>query len=132
MSAETEILARADAWQRALEARDPEAASEYLTADYALVVTNPKPAIMPRAEWLRLLPDYDVQAYEIQHREVDVRGGVGVVVQRVAMTAVVAGADRSGTFVLVDLWSEDDSAWRVWRRHSTPLSAGELPRAAGA
>jgi len=131
MSAENEILDRADAWQSALEARDPEAAAEYLAADYALVVTNPKAAVMPRAEWLRMLPDYDVQAYEIQHREVSVRGGVGVVVQRVAMKAVVAGADRSGTFVLVDLWGEDDGVWRVWRRHSTPLSAGELPRVGG-
>ena len=84
---------------------------------------------MPRTAWLRLLPDYDVRAYEIQHREVDVRGGVGVVVQRVAMTAVVAGADRNGTFVLVDLWSGADGVWRVWRRHSTPLSAGSMPRA---
>ena len=129
MSAEHDILARADAWQRALEARDPEAAAEYLAADYALVVTNPNPTVVPRAEWLRLLPDYDVRSYEIQHRELDVRGGVGVVVQRVTMTAVVAGTDRSGTFVLVDLWSQDDGVWRVWRRHSTPLSAGELPRA---
>ena len=129
MSAETELLDRADAWQRAIEARDPEAAAEYLAGDYALVVTNPKPAVMQRGEWLRLLPDYDIQAYAIQHRDVSVRAGVGVVVQAVAMTAVVAGADRSGTFVLVDLWSEDDGAWRVWRRHSTPLSAGEMPRA---
>ena len=129
MSVETEILDRADAWQRALEARDPDAAAEYLAVDYALVVTNPEPAVVPRAEWLRLLPDYDVRGYEIQHRAVSIRGGVGVVVQRVAMTADVAGADRSGIFVLVDLWSEDDGVWRVWRRHSTPLSAGSMPRA---
>ncbi len=129
MSAETQILERADAWQRALEARDPEAAAEYLADDYALVVTNPEPAVATRAEWLRLLPNYDIRAYEIQHREVSIRDGVGVVVQRVTMTAVVAGADRSGTFVLVDLWSEDDGVWRVWRRHSTPLTAGSMPRA---
>jgi len=129
VSAAAEILERANGWQRAIEARDPEAAAEYLADDYALVVTNPEPAVVPRTAWLRLLPDYDVRAYEIQHREIDVRGGVGVVVQRVAMTAVVAGADRSGTFILVDLWSEADGVWRVWRRHSTPLSAGSMPRA---
>ncbi len=129
MSAENEILSRADAWQRALEARDPEAAAVYLADDYALVVTDPRPTLIPRAEWLLLLPDYDIRAYEIQHREVSVRAGVGVVVQRVTMTAVVAGADRSGIFVLVDLWSEDDGVWRVWRRYSTPLSAGSIPRA---
>ena len=105
MSAENEILSRADAWQRAIEAHNPTAAAEYLADDYALVVTNPDEAVMPREEWLRLLPDYDVRAYDIRHREVSVRAGVGVVVQHVTMTAVVAGADRSVTFILVDLWS---------------------------
>ena len=131
MSAEDEILSRADAWQRAIEARDPVAAAKYLADDYALVVTNPEQAVMPREEWLRLLPDYDVRSYDIRHREVSVRAGVGVVVQRVTMTAVVAGADRSGTFILVDLWSEEEGGWRVWRRHSTPLTAGAMPRAGG-
>ena len=131
MSAEDEILSRADAWQRAIEARDPVAAAEYLADDFALVVTNPEQAVMPREEWLRLLPDYDVRSYDIRHRDVSVRARVGVVVQRVAMTAVVAGADRSGTFILVDLWSEEEGGWRVWRRHSTPLSAGAVPRAGG-
>ena len=131
MSAEDEILSRADAWQRAIEARDPVAAAKYLADDYALVVTNPELAVMPREEWLRLLGDYDVRSYDIRHREVSVRAGVGVVVQRVTMTAVVAGADRSGTFILVDLWSEEEGGWRVWRRHSTPLTAGAVPRAGG-
>jgi hypothetical protein len=89
---------------------------------------HPEPAVMPRAEWLRLLPEYDVPAYEIQHRSVETRASVAVVVQRVDMTGIVAGVDRSGPFVLVDLWVDDGGAWRVWRRHSTPLSAGPLPR----
>ena len=49
MSAENEILSRADAWQRAIEARDPVAAAKYLADDYALVVTNPDQAAMPPA-----------------------------------------------------------------------------------
>ncbi len=126
MAAEEDIVARADAWQRAIEARDQEAAADILTSDYALVVTHPEVLVMPREVWLRVLPDYDVRAYEIEHRNVDVRGDMGVVVQRVDMNAVVNGADRSGIFVLVDLWVDDGEAWRVWRRHSTPLSAGSI------
>lgn len=128
VAAEQEILARADAWQRALAARDPEAAGEFLAADYALVVTVPEVAVVPRKQWLGLLPDYEVREYAIEHRDVEIRGDLAVVVQRVEMTAVVAGADRSGVFVLVDVWIDDDGAWRVWRRHSTPLSAGAMPR----
>jgi ketosteroid isomerase-like protein len=124
-----EILSRADEWQRAIEAGDVEAASDLLADDYALVVTHPETAVMPRAEWLRLLPDYDIRAYAVQHRNVEVRAGIAIVVQRVEMTAIVAGADRGGAFVLVDVWVDDGGAWRVWRRHSTPLSAGPMPRA---
>lgn len=129
MGTEEDIVERADAWQRAIEARDPEAAAEFLANDYALVVTHPEAVVVPRDEWLRLLPDYDVRAYEIQHRSVETRADVAAVVQRVDMTAVVNGADRSGVFVLVDLWIDDAGTWRVWRRHSTPLSAGSMPRA---
>lgn len=28
-----------------------------------------------------------------------------------------------------DLWRKAESGWKVWRRRSTPLSAGELPTA---
>jgi hypothetical protein len=129
VSAEEDIVERGDAWQRAIEARDPEAAAEILADDYALVVTHPEAAVMPREEWLRVLPSYEVSAYEIHDRTVEIREDVAVVVQRIAMTAVVFGVDRSGVFILVDLWVRDAGTWRVWRRHSTPLSAGSLPRA---
>ena len=128
VATEQTILDRADAWQRAIEARDAEAADAILAEDYALVVTHPEPVVMPREEWLRLLPDYDVRGYEIHHRSVEVRDGVASVVQRVEMDALVAGVDRSGLFVLVDIWVDAGGAWRVWRRHSTPLSAGAMPR----
>ncbi len=127
VSSERDILERADAWQRAIEERDPAAAGEILATDYALVVTHPEVAVFPRDAWLGLLPDYDVRAYEIHHRNVEIRNDVAVVVQRVTMTATVSGADRSGLFVLVDVWIQESGAWLVWRRHSTPLSAGPLP-----
>lgn len=42
--------------------------------------------------------------------------------------ATVLGVDRSGRFVISDCWRRGaDGKWRVWRRHSTPLSAGVMP-----
>jgi len=37
----------------------------------------------------------------------------------------VLGNDRSGLFLLTDVWLLDDD-WRVWRRHSTAVTAGAL------
>ena len=127
---EADVLARADAWQRAIEARDETAAEDLLHPGYALVLVRPVPVTMPRAEWLRLLPDYVVHGYDVLARAVDVDGDVAMVLHTANQNATVAGQDRSGLFAISDCWRRgEDGAWRVWRRHSTPLTAGEMPRA---
>jgi SnoaL-like domain len=56
-----------------------------------------------------------------------VAGDIGLVLHRGRQEAIVRGADRSGSFVLTDIWRRTDGVWRVWRRHSTPLVAGVMP-----
>jgi ketosteroid isomerase-like protein len=126
---EAELIERSEGWQRAIEQRDVTAAGDYLADDYALVIVQPARAVMPRERWLALLPDYIVSDYEVQERIVEIDGDLAVMLQRVAMQATVLGADRSGIFVLTDVWRREDGAWKVWRRHSTPLAAGAMPAA---
>jgi ketosteroid isomerase-like protein len=128
MDAEQELLERWRGWQASIEARDVAAASGYLADDYALELVQPERAVVPRDAWLRLLPDYVVSAYAIDEQIVDVSGDTGLILHRARQEASVMGADRSGTFVLSDIWRRTDGTWRVWRRHSTPLSAGTMPR----
>jgi ketosteroid isomerase-like protein len=123
-----DIVERTDRWQRTIEERDPKAAASFLADDYALVILQPQPAIVGRQEWLRMLPDYHVNAYSVEERIVQAREGLCTVLQRVDQTAVVNGVERSGVFILLDVWVQEADAWRVWRRHSTPLSAGPVPR----
>ena len=82
---------------------------------------------MPRAHWLAMLPDYVVHSWEVREQRVDIEGDVGLVCSLVDMRATVMGEDRSGLFVLTDTWLARDGEWRVWRRHSAPLSAGQMP-----
>jgi len=124
---EADLIDRAEGWQGAIEARDVAAASELLADDYALVIVQPTRTVMPRAQWLALLPDYVTSEYEILERVVDVAGDVGLMLQRVRMEATVRGVDRSGIFILSDAWHRENGVWKVWRRHSTPLAAGAMP-----
>lgn len=125
--AQADLTQRAEGWQRSIEARDAKAAGGYLADDYALVIVQPARAVMPRAQWLALLPDYVVSDYEVLERIVETDGDLGLVLQRVRMQATVRGADRSGLFVITDMWRRQGGTWKVWRRHSTPISAGALP-----
>ena len=128
---ERDVLARADAWQAAIEARDVEGIADFLHADYALVLVKPADVAVPRAQWLHMLPDYVVHSYSILARRVDIDDDLALVLQIADQHATVAGADRSGLFILSDCWRRDpdDGAWRVWRRNSTPLDAGAMPGA---
>ena len=112
-----------------IEQRDAAAADDVLDPDYELVIVHPAPAVMPRARWLEVLADYVVHSYEIQEQRLDVDGDCAVMLHRAAMTATVLGQERNGLFAVSDVWRRRDGVWRVWRRHSTPLSAGEMPGA---
>jgi len=126
---DAELKMRMDEFQRCIQQCDVEAADLVLDADYALVLVHPAPAVMPRDRWLQVLPDYVVHDYEVHERVIDVAGDCASVLQLTSMRATVLGEDRSGTFVLSDVWRRGESGWRIWRRHSTPLTAGQMPGA---
>lgn len=113
-------------FQACVESRNPIAADAVLDRNFALVLVQPAPAVMLRDRWLEVLPDYVVHAYASGPADVAMDGDVVVVLHKDEMTATVLGEDRSGTFVITDVWRRRDDGWRLWRRHSTPLHAGRL------
>ena len=120
-------LRMTDVGVRRVLQREVELARTVLHADYALVLVQPTPAVMARSPWLEVLPDYVVEAYDVQERHLDVLGDCATLLQRIEMTATVLGQDRNGVVVTSDVWLRGDDGWRVRRRHSTPLSAGRMP-----
>ena len=42
--------------------------------------------------------------------------------QQIYQRATVLGEDRTGMFIITDLWRRVEGTWRVWKRHSTPLA----------
>ena len=127
MGDEQDVVNRWRGWQRSIEERDADAARQYLDDDYALELVQPTRAIFPRDEWLETLSEYVVSSYTVEEHIVDVAGDLTVVLHRARMQATVFGANRSGVFVITDVWRRRDGTWKVWRRHSTPLSAGTMP-----
>jgi hypothetical protein len=115
-------------WNHALLARDVEAAASALHDDFALLVEHPSRARVGRAEWLRLLPVYVIESWEVVDSEWDMIGDTAVHSQLVHQRALVNGADRSGLFALSDTWIEGPAGWQVRLRYSTPLAAGVMPR----
>ena len=125
-SAAEDLLRRAALWDQAIEERDEAAAAELLAAEFAFELVQPVRNVMTREVWLEVLADYVVHEWDVEEQIVDVDGDYAATLRRVRMQATVMGEDRSGIFVISDMWRRIDGEWRVWRRHSTPLSAGRL------
>lgn len=102
-------------------------AAELLHPAYCLVLVQPARVVVSREDWLATLPDYRVHEYTLQERVVDQDGDLCAILQRVQMRATVRGQDRSGTFVISDLWRHTGERWLVWRRHSTPINPLHMP-----
>jgi hypothetical protein len=85
-------------FQECIENRDRELAEGVLDDDYALVLVQPAPAVMPRARWLEVLGDYVVHSNSTDESVVDIDGDLAVVLHRDQLAATVMGQDRSGTF----------------------------------
>ena len=94
--------------------------------DFALELVQPVRNVMDREVWLEMLPDYVVHEWDVEEQILDLDDDRAAVLRRVRMSATVMGEDRSGVFVMSDLWRREDGVWRVWRRHSTPLMARRL------
>jgi Domain of unknown function (DUF4440) len=115
-------------FERAVIDSDVVLAESILDPRYQLILVQPAPATMPRTRWLEVLPDYMVHEYDVESQQLDVDGDTAAVLSRIAMSATVLGEDRSGVFIVSDIWRQREDGWKVWRRHSTPLTAGSLDR----
>jgi len=111
----------------AVRHRDRDLAERVLDEDFALVLVHPASAQMPRTRWLEVLTDYVVHSYTVEEQLVDRSDDVAAVLTKVRMRATVLGEDRSGLFVISDVWRQGKDGWKVWRRHSSPLTAGGIP-----
>jgi hypothetical protein len=118
---------RMHAFQDCIENRDVGAAEDLLDGGFALVLVHPARGVIPRQQWLAMLSDYIVRSYQVEEKVIDLADDLATVLQRVDMDATVQGHDRSGLFIISDIWRLHDGSWRLWRRHSTPLTAGRLP-----
>jgi hypothetical protein len=117
-----DLLRRAALWDAAFRDRDEFAAADLLDPDFAQELVHPLRNVMTRSVWLEVLPEYVIEEWDVEDQIIDVDGDFAALLQRVRMRGTVMGEDRSGVWVLSDLWRRVDGEWRVWRRHSTPLT----------
>lgn len=126
-----EILLRSRAWHDAIMRGDTAFLSTLLLPEYALTIapTLEGPQLV-REQWLATVQRYQMHADRWEASDVHVRGDVAVVVSRLWQHATPGGRDRSGYFIVTDLWRRDRGEWRVSSRFSVWLDDPRGPHGA--
>ncbi len=127
IKSESAVLAAEDRWLQAVLARDANAAEAILHPDFRLFIgiEGHPLRVMPRAQWLAVLPDYRITDCSVTDRHVSVYGDIAVVILLWSQTATVPGdRDISGHFLITDIWQNTPDGWRVIERHSSRQEKG--------
>ena len=120
-ASEQEIIDLEKQWNSAIKNQDPVQMSRFLADSYFLAIgTQGLPLqVIPREQWLTTLPFYKTETFSIDDIHVHIYGNTAVVLMLFSQKATVRGQDRSGQFVLTDIWVKQSNGWRVTERHSS-------------
>ena len=114
-----EILRRTRQWHDAIMRADTAWLAGFVLPEYALTIPPTlEDAYVPRAAWLANTPGYQLRADRWEASDVHIAGDVALVTSRFWQHATPRGRDRSGYFVLSDLWRRVDGSWRPSSRFS--------------
>jgi hypothetical protein len=122
IKSESAVLAAEDRWLQAVLARDANVAEAILHPGFRLIIgiEGHPLRIMPRTQWIAVLPDYRITDCSVTDRQVSVYGDIAVVILLWSQTATVPGdRDISGHFLITDIWQNTPDGWRVIERHSS-------------
>ena len=103
-------------WARIVEARDAEAARDFLADDFVLSSTGGVGPSVPKDDWLVALDEIDTRS--LVPRDVDVRifGEVAVVSARLRWEATLRDQDLTGDYAVTDVFTRRDGRWlAAWR-----------------
>ena len=116
------IIALEHQWAEAIFRRNPSVMNQFLAESYFLGMglLAPSIVIVPREQWLANLPLYITESSVIEDIRVGVYGDTAVAFMHMTQQAKVGptGMDRSGRFMITDIWVKQEDGWRVAERHS--------------
>lgn len=124
-SIEEELRERYQTWMEAIQRKDLATLDRVLGEEY--VYTASGQGRWSRQGWLDTVAIYDIHRFELRALDVRTYDEVAVALTEYWQEATVAGAVRSGTFQITDVWVRRDGRWQVVARSSIFPAVSAVP-----
>jgi ketosteroid isomerase-like protein len=114
---EHELVELAHTWARAVQSHDRAGLDSIVAREFTLVGRSDGRS---REDWLdEWSGSYEIDDWRYEEIEVELYGNTAVLSSRYSQTARHDGDDRSGSYLVTDVWVRRDGRWQVVRRHAT-------------
>ena len=117
MSTTTELIKLSNDWMQAWKDNDMNFLENILAPDFRLLTSELW--VMPREKWLASVPIYKCHSFVYKQQEVRDYGNTAIVQSSYSQNATLNGEDRSGDFLITDVWVKQNENWKVIHRHTS-------------
>ena len=123
-NAERQFIELSNGLADAVIRRDFPTLERILGEEFVLIVPD-RPTGQDRIErpqWLSMVNVITAQSYRHDDFLIRIYGDVAVATSRYEQQANYGGFERSGKFLLTDVWAKRDGRWQLVLRHSSSLA----------
>lgn len=119
-----ELFALEVEFMEAIKKRDVVYLDRVLGENFVLSTGRAGAEIRPRQEWLEITRDsYRIASFEFEWVRVEAYGDDDAVVRsRYRQEAAMGDNDRTGSYLMTDVWIRRKSIWLLVTRHATPVA----------
>jgi ketosteroid isomerase-like protein len=118
-----DLIRLANELAQAVQSRDMEFLEAHLGEEFTLTTGRPGAEVRSRSEWLAVTRDeYIVDSFEFDDLTVQDYGDVALVRSRYSQMGSMGEQNRTGSYLMSDVWVRRDGRWQLVARHITPLA----------
>lgn len=120
-----ESLARLEGeFMEAVKRHDVDCLERMLGENFVLTTGRAGAEIRSRQEWLKVTRrSYRIESFGFEWVRVEAYGEAAVVRSHYYQRATMEGLNRTGSYLMTDVWVRREGTWRLVTRHITPLSS---------
>src|SRR5215469_553281 len=106
-------------WMKAVAQKDQEALKRLMADEFTLTSAYSTGDVITRDEFLKNIQSVKQNELSFYNASVSIYGDVAVLKARIKDNYTINGEDRSGDYLITDVWVKRDGHWQVVTRHSS-------------
>jgi ketosteroid isomerase-like protein len=106
-------------WMKAVAVHDQDALKRFMADEFTLTSAYSSGDLVTKDQFIKNVQSVNQKEISFHDASVKIYGDVAVLKARITDNYIMNGEDRSGDYLITDVWVKRDGQWQVVTRHSS-------------